>query len=481
MEYSRRDFLRRTGCTAASVAAITAGLDRLGMVNVLAAPSDYRALVCVFLNGGNDSHNMVVPLEATGPFAYSGYYAARSPFGLAIPSTGAPGTALVPIQVPAFGNATFGLHPSLGPAGVPSLHSLWGQGKLAVVANVGPLVEPLTQAQYKSSGKKPYQLFSHSDQVTQWQTSVSNTRGQTGWGGRIADRVVSLNGGNGFPVVTSIGGTQIFNLGAATRPLGMGTGALNQVLVLNGFNNNNTDAAARRNSMDYLRTLDKTFSLVDNSQDTTQQALDIGLALSTDPVLTTVFPNTGIGNQLRQVAKIMMLNQTSAALGLNRQIFFTSIGGFDTHTNQVGSQQTLLRQMSDAMAAFYNATVELAIANRVTTFTLSDFGRTLQPSGSGGGVGTDHGWGAHHFVMGGAVKGGNFYGAVAPGSNGTIFPTVALPSPVDTDNRGRWIPSVSVDQYGATLASWLGVAPADLATVFPNIGRFATNNLGFMV
>jgi uncharacterized protein (DUF1501 family) len=477
MEYSRRDFLRRSGCTAASMAAVASGLDRLGMVNVLAAPTDYRALVCVFLNGGNDSHNTVVPMESSGPFAYSGYFAARGDSGLALPNAGA--GALLPIQVPAFGNATFGLHPSLGPAtaGAPSLQGLWAQGKLAVVANVGPLVEPLTQAQYKSSGKKPYQLFSHSDQVAQWQTSISSTRAQTGWGGRIADRVVSLNGGNGFPVVTSIGGTQVFNLGASTRPLGMGTGALNQVLVLSGFNNSSA-AIERRNSMDYLRTLDKTFSLVDSSQDTTQQALDIGLALSSDPGITTVFPNTGIGNQLRQVAKIMKLNQDSAALGLNRQIFFTQIGGFDTHTNQPGSQAGLLREMSAAMAAFYNATVELAIQNRVTTFTLSDFGRTLQPSGSGGAVGTDHGWGAHHFVLGGAVRGGNFYGGVGP--NGTVFPTVALPSPVDTDSRGRWIPSVSVDTYGATLASWLGVAPADLATVFPNINRFPSS-LNFML
>jgi uncharacterized protein (DUF1501 family) len=471
MEYSRRDFLRRTGCTAASVAAVTAGLDRLGLVNVLAAPSDYRALVCVFMNGGNDSHNMIIPMDAGG---YGSYYAIRNPFGLAIDQG-----ALGPTTITPPGLGPFALHPSLGPA-TPTSSSLlgvWNAGKVAVVANVGPLVEPLTQAQYKGSGKKPYQLFSHSDQVTQWQTSISNTRAQTGWGGRIADRVVSLNGGNGFPVITSIAGTQVFNLGAVTRPLGMGTGALNTVLVLNGFNTS-AESVARRNSMDYLRTLDKTFSLVDNSQDTTQQALDIGLALNTDPAITTVFPNTGLGSQLRQVAKVMKLNQTSTALGLNRQIFFTQIGGFDTHTNEVGSQQSLLREMGDAMAAFYNATAELGIVDRVTTFTLSDFGRTLQPSGSGGGVGTDHGWGAHHFVMGGAVKGGKFYGV--PGTNGTVFPTLQLAGPDDTDNRGRWIPTASVDQYGATLASWLGVAPADLATVFPNIGKFATNNLGFL-
>jgi uncharacterized protein (DUF1501 family) len=469
--YSRRDFLRRTGCTAASVAAIATGLDRLGMVNVLAAPSDYRALVCVFMNGGNDSHNMIIPMDTAG---YNAYFAIRNPYGLAIAQA-----ALGPSTITPPGLTPFAMHPSLGPATPtsPSLLGIWNSGKLAVVANVGPLVEPLTQAQYKGSGKKPYQLFSHSDQVTQWQTSISNTRGQTGWGGRIADRVVSLNSGNGFPVVTSIAGTQVFNLGAATRPLGMGTGPLNQVLVLNGFNTS-AEAVARRNSMDYLRTLDKAFTLVDNSQDTTQQALDIGLALSSDPDVNTVFPNTGLGNQLRQVAKVMKLNQTSSALGLNRQIFFTSIGGFDTHTNEVGQQQTLLREMGDAMAAFYVATQELAISDRVTTFTLSDFGRTLQPSGSGGGVGTDHGWGAHHFVMGGAVKGGKFYGVAGP--NGTVFPTVSLPSPVDTDSRGRWIPTASVDQYGATLATWLGVAPADLATVFPNIGKFASNNLGFL-
>jgi uncharacterized protein (DUF1501 family) len=380
--------------------------------------------------------------------------------------------------VPSLG--PFAFHPSLGPAtaGAPSLHGLWGQGKLAVVCNVGPLVEPLTREQYKGSGKKPFQLFSHSDQVAQWQTSVSNTRVQTGWGGRIADRIVSLNGGNGFPVVTSIAGTQVFNLGATTRPLGMGTGALNNVLVLSGFNSS-AEAVARRNSMDYLRTLDRTFTLVANSEETTQQALDIGQALSTDPTLATVFPSTGLGSQLRQVAKVMKLNQTSAALGLNRQIFFASIGGFDTHTNELGTQEDLLRTVSDAMAAFYNATVELGIADRVTTFTLSDFGRTLEPSGSGGGVGTDHGWGAHHLVMGGAVKGGSFYGM--PGPNGTVFPTVSLPSPVDTDTRGRWIPTASVDQYGATLASWFGVAPGDLTTVFPNLGNFATNNLGFML
>jgi uncharacterized protein (DUF1501 family) len=470
--YSRRDFLRRSGCTAAGVAAIATGLDRLGLVNVLAAPSDYRALVCVFMSGGNDCNNMIIPLDG----GYAGYQGVRQPAGLAIAQAALEPTAILPPGV----GVRFGLHPSLGPAvaGASSLHGLFTQGRVAVVANVGPLVEPLNRTQYQGSGRKPYQLFSHSDQVTQWQTGYSATRGQTGWGGRLADEVVSLNAGNGFPLVTSIAGTLVFNVGAATRPLGVGTGNLNNVLVLNGFNTS-AEAVARRTSFDYMRTLDRAFNLVATSEDLTQQALDIGQALSVNPTLTTVFPNTGLGSQLQQVARIMKLNQTSAALGLNRQIFFTQIGGFDTHTSELAGQQNLLRELNDAMAAFYNATVELGISDRVTSFTLSDFGRTYSPSGTGGGAGTDHGWGSHHFVMGGAVKGGNFYGVA--GANGTVFPTLQLGGPDDTDNRGRWIPSASVDQYGSTLASWFGVAPADLATVFPNIGRFPTNNLGFMV
>jgi uncharacterized protein (DUF1501 family) len=470
--YSRRDFLRRSGCTAAGVAAIATGLDRLSLVNVMAAPTDYRALVCVFMSGGNDCNNMVIPLDA----GYAAYSAVRAPAGLAIAEAALQGAAILP---PALG-VRFALHPSLGPAvaGAPSILGLFNAGKAAVVANVGPLVEPLTRAQYQGSGRKPYQLFSHSDQVTQWQTGYSSTRGQTGWGGRIADEVVSLNLGNGFPLVTSIAGTQVFNVGASTRPLGVGTGNLNNVLVLNGFNTS-AEAVARRASFDYLRTLDRAFTLTATSQDATQQALDIGQALSVNPALTTVFPNTGLGSQLQQVARIMKLNQTSASLGLNRQIFFTQIGGFDTHTSEIAGQQNLLRELCDAMGAFYNATIELGISDRVTQFTLSDFGRTLSPSGTGAGVGTDHGWGSHHFVVGGAVRGGNFYGGIGP--NGTVFPSLQLGGPNDTDNRGRWIPTASVDQYGATLASWFGVAPADLATVFPNIGRFPTNNLGFML
>jgi uncharacterized protein (DUF1501 family) len=254
--------------------------------------------------------------------------------------------------------------------------------------------------------------------------------------------------------------------------------ALNQVLVLSGFGTT-ADEVARRTSLDFLRTLDTDHPLVASTSQTVSQALAIGSTLSSDVTLATVFPNTTLGNQLKQVAKVIKFNAGSPALGLNRQIFFCQLGGFDTHQNQVNSQANLLIQVSQAVKAFYDATIELGVEQQVTTFTLSDFGRTLQPAGTGVGVvGSDHAWGNHHFVIGGAVSGGDFYGM--PGPNGTVFPVLQLGGPSDTDNRGRWIPTASVEQYAATLATWFGVRTADLPVVFPNIGRFASANLGFL-
>jgi uncharacterized protein (DUF1501 family) len=466
----RRDFLCKSAY-AMGAATVATGLKRFAMINALAmqnAPTDYKALVCIFLNGGNDNNNTIVPLDATG---YGNYSSARLASGLAIPQA-----TLLPITVPSMSNAQFGLHPNL-----TDLRTLYTQQKLAVVANAGPLVHPMTRDEYRNNlVPKPYQLFSHSDQVTQWQTSIANTRSQTGWGGRLSDRTQGFNGGASFPMVTSIAGSQIFNFGVNTRPLAIAsaTTPLNQVLVLSGFGGG-ADEVARRNSMNFLRTIDRQNTLVQTTSDSTQQALDISAAFSTDPVLTTVFPNTTLGNQLKQVAKVMKLNQTSTALELERQIFFCSLGGFDTHQNQPNDQGNLFTQLNAAMKAFYDATVELGIESRVTSFTISDFGRTLQPSGTGSEVGTDHAWGTNMFVMGGAVRGGDFYGV--PGPNGTVFPSLVLAGPNDTDNRGRWIPTTSVEQYGATLASWYGLSPADLSIVFPLVGNFSPNNLGFML
>jgi len=441
---------------------MAAAAERLSIVSSFAQGPGYKALVCIFLGGGNDANNMIVPLAG-----YSAYSGVRASSGLAIADT-----TLLPIT-PASLGVDFGLHPSLA-----AVHPLFGSKRLAVVCNVGPLVQPLTKSQYLGGFPRPYQLFSHADQIAQWQTSVSNSVGQTGWGGRIADTFGP--GPAGFPFITALAGG-VYTRGLSSSPLTVAAAptALNQTLVLSGFGTA-ADEKARLNSMNYLRTVDLMDNLVYAADKTTQQALNISAALNVDPVLTTVFPNTTLGNQLKQVAKIMKLNQTSAALGLNRQIFFCSLGGFDTHQNQVSTQASLLTQLGNAMKAFYDCTIELGLESGVTTFTLSDFSRTFQPSGTGvGTVGTDHAWGSHHLVMGGSVFGGDFYGV--KGANNTVFPTLQLAGPDDADNRGRWIPTTSVDQYGATLAQWLGVSPSSIPAVFPNIGAFDNPNLGFLI
>lgn len=466
MKVTRREFLRHTSSCigyALGASAFVAGVQRFSLINALAQGADYRALVCVFLAGGNDGNNTVVPTSTT---EYDAYAAVRAASGLAIPRD-----TLLPVT-PRSLASPFGLHPSL-----VDLQQLWNDQKMSVVCNVGPLVQPITREEYRGGAPRPYQLFSHSDQIAQWQTAIADRVGATGWGGRTADRFGTHP--SGFPMITALSGG-LFTRGQSTSPLSIAAAptALNQVLVLNGFGTA-ADEVARRTAMDTLRTLDTDAALVGSASRTTQQALDIGRLLGQDVTLATVFPTTSLGNQLKQVAKVLRFNQTTPALGLNRQIFFVQLGGFDTHQNQVGSQTSLLTEVSQAIKAFYDATVEIGLERQVTTFTLSDFGRTLQPAGNGAGVvGSDHAWGNHHFVVGGAVRGGDFFGVSGP--NGSVFPVLQLGGPSDTDTRGRWIPTTAVEQYAATLASWYGVGGDDLSIVFPNLGRFSVGNLGFM-
>ncbi len=466
MDLSRRHFLRMAGYGLGG-AALTAVIERFSAATALAQSPGYRALVCIFLGGGNDSNNTLVPLDTTG---YTAYASVRNGAGLALPQAN-----LLPLAPNPAGLGPYGLHPSL-----TELQALWAQGKLAIVCNTGPLVQRLTREEYQKGGSRPFQLFSHADQVTQWQTSRADTRSATGWGGRIADRFPPAP--SGFPMITSVAGAPIFATGVTTRPLAIAPApvSLDQVLVLSGFGTA-ADEVARRNSFNFLRTIDRSATLVAAASDVTQQALAVDAALTVDPTLTTVFPNSGLGNQLRQVAKVIKANLTQPALNLTRQIFFCSQGGYDTHQNQnmPNGQVGLLRQLSEAMKAFYDATVELGVASAVTTFTLSDFGRTLQPAGAGASVGTDHAWGSHQFIMGGAVRGQAFYGV--PGKNGTVLPTLQLGGPDDTDTRGRWIPTTSVEQYAATLATWYGLGAADLPVVFPLLSRFTPADLGFLV
>jgi uncharacterized protein (DUF1501 family) len=370
----------------------------------------------------------------------------------------------------------------------------WSQNKLAVLCNYGSLLQPTTKAQYQSNvggAFRPYQLFSHSDQVAQQMTSISNQVGQTGWGGRISDLTGGLNGAVPLPMNISVAGTNLFETGVTSRQLALGTGTLASVLNLSWSGPASANPFTNPSSFRQILGFDTDAALVKGASDTTNSALAADQILNQpDPPIATTFPVTGIGNQLKQVAKLVSLCSKPIAnggLGFKRQIFFCSLGGFDTHTNETGNNPTnpagtgansgtqgsLLTQLSQAMRAFYDEMVVQGNSNSVTQFTISDFGRTFQPSGSGAAtVGSDHAWGSHAFILGGAVVGGMFYGN---------YPTLALNSPNDDGgNRGRWIPTTSIEQYAATLANWYGLAPSDIPKVFPNLVRFPTQNLGFL-
>ena len=435
------------------------------------AASDYKALVCIFLFGGNDCNNTIIPLDSE----YNSYFTVRNGAGLAIPQASL-------ISLPnstGGGGRPFGMHPNLWPevatpTAAKGLLDVWNAQKLAIQFNVGNLIQPITKAQYQANVGRPYQLFSHSDQQTQQQTVVSNAVGQTGWGGRTADLTGALNGSVPLPMGVSVAGTSLYITGQSTRQLAIAPAptALSQVLVLNANGRTAADQAARKSTHQQLLGMDLSRLLVKTASETTSQALITSAALSTDPTVGT-FPTTSLGNQLKQIAKLIKLKDV---LGMKRQIFFCSMGGYDTHTNQTsatlnGNQGNNFTQLSQAMRAFYDEMVAQGVSDNVTTFTQSDFGRSLQPSGSGAAVGSDHAWGSHAFIMGGSVLGRAFYGT---------YPILTLNGPDDTDTRGRWIPTTATDQYAATLASWFGLAPADIAKVFPNLSKFAAANLGFL-
>ena len=456
----------------------------------LAVPSDYRALVCILMSGGNDGNNLIVPNHSDATLSnYAAYAASRTAQGLAIAQN-----QLLPISVPRLGNLTYGLHPSLG--AVPQqgginngIHELWAQGKLAVVANTGNLIRPMTKTQYQQMPAwRPFQLFSHSDQVAQQQTSRADTPTSVGWGGKIADRTNHVNNPNGqVPMITSIAGTHLFTLGRNTTPLAIRNAEtpLNQTLVLQATTGTDPFSVARRNALAELRTIDLADSrLVEATSHIMNQAQSSSVALSSFQEVTAAFPNTSVGNQLKQVARVI---KKRTDLNVNRQVFFVELNGFDTHQNQLtgqNSQTFLLAQISQAMRAFYDEMGAQGIQDKVTQFTLSEFGRTMNPAGTGIGVGSDHAWGNHMFVLGGAVSGGDIYGATRPDGTGNIFPTLQLGGPDDIDTgtnpRGRWLPTTSVEQYAGTLARWFGLTDGDLPIIFPNIGNFPVTNLGFM-
>ncbi len=451
MSQSRRNFLKHSLCAslgASSAASMLSHLTLSAATLPAMQASDFKALVCVFLFGGNDGANTVLPYSQSD---YNAYATARTILAL-------PRTDLLPITPATSDGRAFALHPA-----VPELQTLFAQKKLAIVSNVGPLLAPVTRSQYQQkSVPLPPQLFSHSDQQTHWQTAWPEEVPKTGWGGRLADVINPIHTNPQIAMSISLNGANLFQVGSNVFPQMISSEGTVKLWYYNEAWNyagtNLTKAFLQQTSSNvFEQTYRDTFK---NSIDNERR---LSAALAKAPLTTTVFPDNKLAKQLQMIARLISVR---ADLGLRRQVFFCSLDGFDTHGEQLITHNTLLRQVSQALDAFYKTTVELGVAENVTSFTASDFGRTYKSNGKG----SDHGWGNYQFVLGGAVKGGDVYGKI---------PVLQINGPDDSGD-GRWIPTIATDEYAATLAQWLGVSVGDLPTVFPNIGRFGRPNLGFM-
>lgn len=455
---SRRSFLRQAGCTGMSALPLLNTLLNLRLMQGVAAADtppatgEYRALVCILLAGGNDSFNMLVPREAS---AYATYQTSRSNLAL---------TPAQLININPIGLPQYGVHYLM-----PELANLFESGKAAFVANVGSLIEPVQNRTQVAQNLKrlPLGLYSHSDQIEQWQTSIPHSRSGIGWGGRMADLLKDLNANQTVPMNISLDGSNVFQTGNTVAEYSITTDG---AVGLTGYNAGWVQYADLQNAMSSAvdHQLAQTYSnvLAQTFNARKKQALDAYqiFANATAGSLPNgvTFPNTYLGQRLQMIAKAI---QGRAAIGAVRQTFFINWGGWDHHSDVLDNQAAMLPQVSAAVGAFYNALVALGIENKVTLFTISDFGRTLTSNSRG----SDHAWGGNQFVVGGAVAGKKIYGA---------YPSLTLnpdsgpeQNPLDT-GRGRFIPTTSCDQMFAELALWLGVSKSNLPLIFPNIGNF---------
>ncbi len=489
---TRRDFIRRAACAAVGTAAMTAAIRDLRFMNAAVAQSsvnDYKALVCIFLAGGNDSNNLIVPIDST----YNNYSSIRTTV-LALPQS-----SLLPLytdntKTKLYQDAAghnFGLHPSC-----PELANLFASGKLAVLMNAGTLVQPITRVQYLSSGKKPPQLFSHADQVSQWQTSLPDQPALTGWGGRCADLLNSVNPASSISLSVSLAGANTFEVGNIVSEYSVSTGG---AIALNGVTGSRLNALTNILALPYSNLQSQAYASVAEHSINTGTALNQSLTNSQAANFwTNGFPsklntpgggtfNSSLAPQLQMIARLIDAgHRTPGApptgnngFGMQRQIFFCQVGGYDLHSGQtsatnvtLGAHANLLAELSQSLQYFQDAMEQLGLQDKVTVFTASDFGRTLPSNGQG----SDHGWGSHHLILGGSGGGA---GSVLGGNTYGNFPTLAVNGPDDT-STGRWIPTIATDQYFATIASWFGVDPSNIPIVFPNIGRFSTSDLKFM-
>ena len=476
--HTRRAFLRRSSRLALAGTALPFALNLAAIGDAAAFDAtDYKALVCVFMYGGNDYANTVVTYDDDSYNKYStirGGGGGQTAGGIALAKADLTPTLLNPsVALP--GMRQYALHPSMtGVAG------LFNSGKAAVQLNVGPLVAPTTRAAYISSDRRtnplPPNLFSHNDQQSVWQSS--SPEGSTvGWGGNLGDLALASNTNSLFTCI-NVSGNAVFLSGDSALQYQIGS---NSAVKINSVSNSVYGSNAVRDAMQQITRASSGQVLENEYNKVTRRSIDSELqmtaALNANPAANAPFntfsANNSLASQLRMVARIIAAR---TALGNRRQVFFVSLGGFDNHDEVIGNHVTNLGRVSSAMTEFYSATLALGVANQVTAFTASDFGRTLASNGDG----SDHGWGSHHLMVGGAVNGKAFYGSAPPVSVGNT----AAPEDQWHVGQGRLLPSTSVDQYAATLAKWFGVADSEMSGILPNLNRFGgvsyPSNLGFM-
>ena len=447
----RREFLKRASALSVAGTAAPWAL-QLAAINDAAAattPGDYKAIVCLFMYGGNDYGNTLVPYDTA---SYQSYATIRQT--LATPREQLAATALTPsVALPD------GRQMALAPT-MTALKPVFDAGRLAVMLNIGTLMQPTTLAQYKAGNVPlPPKLFSHNDQQSLWQSS--KPEGATsGWGGRLGDQFLSGNSGATFTCI-NVSGNAVFMAGGQAVQYQMSSSG---AVALNGATKPVFGSQACADALKALVTADRSHWMEQELNRVTARSISAQGTVTTalaSQTLQTSFETNGLAAQLQMVARLI---GARSALGASRQVFFVSVGGFDLHDNLVAQHPGLLGQVGNAMASFDAALRELGVSQNVTTFTASDFGRTLSSNGDG----SDHGWGSHHLVMGGAVKGGRFYGQL---------PSVSVNGPDDV-GQGRLLPTTAVDQLAATLALWMGVSPTDLPAVLPGIVNFNQKDLG---
>lgn len=472
---SRREFLRKASMlSVVGSAGAPFALNLLTMGSAAAQATDYKAIVCLFMSGGNDQANTVLATDTTSWNDYTTVRTTTDAGSIALPAVGAAGGVLPITPVTTQAGRTFALHPELG-----LLKGLFDSGRAAIVANVGPLIMPTTQAQYRAgSVSLPPKLFSHNDQQSLWQ-AYKPEGAAYGWGGRMGDLLASMNGNTTFTCI-SAAGNAVFLSGQTVNQYQVSSSG---AIPIGGMTGTLFGAPAGSNPLQAIISGDRSNLLEKEHAAVVRRSIGAQSVLSaamlpagtggvpnptqyTNPN-TLLLANNSLAVQLQTVARIIA---GRGSLSARRQVFFVNMGGFDTHDSQRAGQADLMARLAHAISYFDGTLAALPngdVRNQVTLFTASDFGRTFTSNGDG----TDHGWGAHHFVVGGAVRGGDIYGT---------FPVTGLGHAQDIGS-GSLLPAISVDQYGGTMASWFGLSTSQIADVFPNIVNFSNRNLGFML